>query len=288
MNTLLLCSILLSMQASLRTRLLQHNAKSYGPLVLSGSETVAELLAGVGYSHLVVDTEHAPVDAPQAASLLRAIDAAGARPRTCPVVRVPSGGDAVATKRILDVLRPPAGVMFPMIEDAAGAAAAVAGTRYPPGGVRGCAHPFVRASRYGRNPDYFETDARDLLTIVQVESAAAIENIPEIGMVDGVDVIFLGPFDISCSIGRMGEFREDGEVMRLLRRAERLVRETSAEKRRATGAGLVLGGFRSPGRSLEEMFSEEVRYQFVCGAVDLGLLGAAASADWEAGASAMG
>jgi len=75
--------------------------------------------------------------------------------------------------------------------------------------------------------------------------------------------------------------------MQLIRRAERLVRETDTRKRRSGGTGLILGGFRSPGRSLEEMFSDDVRYQFVCGSVDLGLLGAAASADYSAGKDAI-
>mmetsp|Transcript_25865 Transcript_25865/g.62108 ORF Transcript_25865/g.62108 Transcript_25865/m.62108 type:complete len:156 (+) Transcript_25865:433-900(+) len=154
--------------------------------------------------------EHSPVDVSQLTSLLRAIDSASRSSggttavSNFPVVRAPGNSDVVMTKRILDVLCPPGGIMFPMVENAAQAEMAVAGTRYPPGGIRGCAHPFVRASRYGRNSDYFDVDSRDILTIVQVESEEAIENIPEIGMVDGVDAIFLGPFDISCSIGCMG------------------------------------------------------------------------------------
>ena len=67
----------------------------------------------------------------------------------------------------------------------------------------------VRASQYGRNEQYYDSNChKDLLTIVQVESEEAIHNIPEIGMVEGVDCIFLGPFDISCSIGEMGDFSE--------------------------------------------------------------------------------
>ena len=60
--------------------------------------------------------------------------------------------------------------------------------------------------------------------------------------------------------------------MKIIRRAENFVRETSREKKNIKGVGLCLGGFRSPGRSLEEMFSDDVGYQFVSGSVDLGLL----------------
>jgi hypothetical protein len=130
---------------------------------------------------------------------------------------------------------------------------------------------------------------RDLLVIVQVESKIGIDNIPEIGMVDGVDCIFLGPFDISCSIGKMGQFDDkEGEVMELIYHAEKLVRETSEikrEKNKSTdtgsgnGNGLILGGFRSPGRTLKEMFSKDVGYQLIGGSVDLGMIQNAAKSD---------
>lgn len=291
---------------SLRTQLLHNKAKTYGPLILSASPNIAELLAGIGYSHIVIDMEHSPTDISTTTSILRAIDsasrgkvaAASVAVQNFPIVRAPAHNDVAMTKRILDVLRPPGGIMFPMIENAEQAAAAVASTRYAPHyrngiGIRGCAYPFVRASSYGKNVDYFDIDAQDLLTIMQVESREAIENIPEIGMVDGVDVIFLGPFDISCSIGEMGNFEKDGKVMQLIRHAERLVRETSEKKKamnvdgNGNGGGLCLGGFRSPGRPLEEMFSDAVGYQFVCGSVDLGLLQSAASVDFAAGQEAM-
>jgi len=290
---------------SLRKYLLSSpKAKSYGPFLLSGSPSIAELLAGIGYSHIVVDMEHSPIDVPTAANMLRAIDSAsssrGNHPasNTTPIVRVPSHHDVAMTKRVLDILRTPAGIIFPMIENAEQARDAVASTRYPPHysygdddddddddqgehvGLRGCAHPFVRASSYGKDTTYFDKASHnDLLTIVQVESENAIHNIPEIGMVEGVDCIFLGPFDISCSVGKMGQFQEGGEVMELIKLAEKLVLETSEKKRRLSSGGLVLGGFRSPGRSLNEMFSEQVGYQFISGSIDLGMIQTAAKKD---------
>lgn len=279
---------------SLRTKLLQNNGKSYGPLILSGSPNIAELLAGIGYSHIIVDMEHSPTDISATTSILRAIDSAarGKSPtNNFPIVRAPAHNDIAMTKRILDVLRPPAGIMFPMIENSEQAEAAVASTRYAPhykNGIRGCAYPFVRASHYGQNSEYFDVDSnQDLLTILQVESEEAIENIPEIGMVDGVDVIFLGPFDISCDVGEVGNFAENGRVMEMIQRAEQLVRDTNEKKKHKKDVGLCLGGFRAPGRSLESMFSPEVGYQLVAGSVDLGLLQAAAMADYEAGLDAM-
>jgi len=291
---------------------------------MSRSPDIAELLSFVGYDHIVVDMEHSPLDVSSVVSMLRAIDAAaGAAVRTrtratMPIVRVPTHDDAATTKRILDVLRPPAGIMFPMVETAEQAEAAILSSIYPPYGIRGCAHPFVRASMYGNDQEYFQKNSMsvmdgghggncngnsvngDLLRIVQIESKRGIENIPEIGMIDGVDCIFLGPFDISCSIGKMGQFQPEGEVMELIYRAEELVRETSRQKKikgmnengetvgnndendetETATEGLILGGFRSPGRTLKEMFAEDVGYQLVAGSADLGLIQGAARADF--------
>ena len=295
MNLGNLWNVLIVMQ-SLRHKLLQGNGKAYGPFLLSASPNIAELLANTGYDILFVDMEHSPTDISNMVSTLRAIDSASRSKfpvQNFPIVRAPTHDDAAMTKRILDILRPPAGIMFPLIENAQQAEKAVASTRYPchyknGSGIRGCAHPFVRASQFGGNEEYFDVDSnQDLLTILQVETEEGVNNIPEIGMVEGVDVIFLGPFDISCSLGEMGNFEEDGRVMGLIRRAENLVRDTSAEKKRLNGIGLCLGGFRSPGRDLKEMFSDDVGYQLIAGSVDLGLLKAAAASDLALGRDAM-
>lgn len=334
-----------SSSSSFRTRLLHENGKSYGPFLLSGSSTIAELIGHVGYSHIVVDMEHSPTtDIPQLTSMLRAIDAAASarsrrrgqpkttttnggqqvqhqnRPSNFPIVRAPSNNDAATTKRILDTLRLPSGIIFPMIESVKQAKYAVASTRYPPHynsimsrggttdlkegegqeeeveqqqqqqqkGIRGCAHPFVRASDYGYNEHYYDIDSNtNLFTILQIESVAAIELIPKIGMIDGVDCLFLGPFDISCDMNLMGQFHEDGDVMKMIRYAEGLVRKTSQQKQHEKGVGVCLGGFQIPGRSLQEMFSNKVGYQFISGAIDLGLMKSAAEADFTNGISAM-
>lgn len=287
---------------SLRQQLLSNkHTKSYGPFLLSKSTSIAELLSYIGYNHIVVDMEHSPLDISSTVSILHAIESTNHHHNknkndnaiiTTPIIRVPSYDDIANTKRVLDILKPPCGIMFPMIENAIQAQKAISSTIYPPNGIRGCAHPFVRASNYGNNNHYFHhTCNEDILKIVQVESREGIMNIPEIGMVDGVDCIFLGPFDISCSIGKMGQFEEGGEVMELIRYAEQLVRETSKKKYETNnnndsnnnndnGHGLILGGFRSVGRSLTEMFSDDVGYQLVSGSVDLGMIQNAAKMDF--------
>jgi len=291
---------------SLRKRLLSSpSEKSYGPILLSSSPTVAEILAGIGYGHIVIDMEHSPIDVKGVADMLRAINSA---PRstlnhsspTVPLVRVPSHDDAALTKRVLDILRPPAGIIFPMVENASQAGFAVSSTRYPAHygnmeGIRGCAHPFVRASAYGANERYYDTTSRDdLLVCIQVETEKAIHNIPEIAKVEGVDCIFIGPFDVSCSVNEMGNFEEGSRAMDLIKLAEKNVRLAAQERKHniknnndVKETGPILGGFRTPGRNLEELFSTKIGYQFLCGTIDVGMIKNAAICDLNAANIAM-
>jgi len=221
--------------------------------------------------------------------LLQSMDAAAAfaSKKTEAIVRLDAPHETPETmKKILDSMRLPGGILVPMVDNAEMAKRVVQATRYPRqqasnssggGGVRGCAVPFVRASGWGSlsNDEYLRQCKEDLLITVQVETPQAVDAIPEIAKVEGIDLIFLGPFDLSCSIGKMGMF-EDAEVKELISRAERAVLES----------GCLLGGFRTPGVSLEELFGAR-GYSLLCGAVDLGLLRDAARLDAQAGREAM-
>ena len=271
--------------SSLRQRLL-NGGKSYGPLILSDSPVVAELLAGIGYDHIVVDMEHSPANLQSSQRMLQSINAAAAfcEKRTEAIVRLDSPHDPVAVKKILDSLRLPGGILVPMVDDAETAQKVVQSTRYPrqtsisgsDGGIRGCAVPFVRASGWGSmsTNEYLQRCEQDLLVMVQVESPQGVDAIPEIAAVEGVDLIFLGPFDLSCSVGHMGEF-DNPQVKALITRAERAVLDSPC----------LLGGFRTPGVELGQMFQKG--YSLVCGSVDLGLLRDAARLDVAAGRDAM-
>ena len=283
----------MTLSLCLRQRLLQQKAKTYGTLLLSDSPRVAELLAGMGYGHIIVDHEHSPTHLGSQTGLLQALGAANYHHRLRqddtallvePIIRLP-GHDPHYMKQVLDAMRLPGGVLVPMVEDANMAQAVVDSVRYPAqhddtrrGGIRGCAVPFVRASGWGtmgsRNTvsesseAYMRQCKEELLVIVQVESPQAVKKIPEIAAVEGIDMIFLGPMDLSCSIGKMGKF-EDPEVKLLLQTAEQAVRESP---------DCLLGGFRPPGRDLKEMF-HDAGYSLVTGSVDMGLLREAARAD---------
>lgn len=160
-----------------------------------GHPAAAEAVAGSDVDFVVVDTEHAPASLETVENVLRGVDAAPGN--TAALARVP-WNDPVRIKRLLDT--GPAGLVVPMVESAAEAREAVTAMRYPPGGDRGIAAS--RASDYTHGfEDYVEQADEDLLTVVQVETAAGVENAEEIAAVEGIDALFVGPSDLSASLG---------------------------------------------------------------------------------------
>lgn len=157
------------------------------------SNYVSEILAGAGFDWLVLDTEHAPNELPNVFNQLQSMVGYA----TQPVVRVP-WNDAVTLKRFLDIGTQ--SFLIPMVQDAEEARAAVAATRYPPDGIRGYAVA-SRATRFGRIGDYFTRYADEMCVLVQVETMEALEKVEEIAAVPGVDGIFIGPGDLSASMG---------------------------------------------------------------------------------------
>jgi 4-hydroxy-2-oxoheptanedioate aldolase len=188
-------------------------APPLGTWLMSTAPAVAEALGFCGFDFLVVDMEHSPLEITDTISLLRTIAGTPAEP----MVRL-AWNDRVLVKRVLDAGA--RAVMFPFIETAEEARAAVSYTRYPPQGVRGVA-AVHRASRYGRVKDYLKTANDDIAVVVQLETPGAIERLAEIAAVPGVDSLFVGPADLSAALGRIGESRHD-EVQARIAAAPRL------------------------------------------------------------------
>ncbi|HEY5598591.1 MAG TPA: aldolase/citrate lyase family protein, partial [Kiloniellales bacterium] len=163
------------------------------------SPIAAEIIAQSGYDCVLIDLEHGPGSVLDAVSLMHAVQG-----RACaPLLRVPEN-DPVILKRALDI--GVAGVMIPAVNSADQAAAAVSACRYPPKGTRGMAASIVRASDYGaRWREYAGTAEECLLVMCQIESAEAVGNAAAIAAVDGVDMLFIGPFDLSAGLGHLGE-----------------------------------------------------------------------------------
>ena len=174
-----------------------QGAPQFGVWLMSAAPSTAEALGCVGFDFLVVDMEHTPIDTPQMIGILRAI----AGTRASAVTRLP-WNDTVMVKRALDAGAQ--SLMFPFVQDEREAARAVASTRYPPDGIRGAAGVH-RGSRYGTIPGYFKVAASELCVIVQIETLEALERLPQIAAVPGVDSIFIGPGDLSGSMGMLGD-----------------------------------------------------------------------------------
>lgn len=160
----------------------------------------ADICARAGYDWLLFDGEHSPNTAQ---TLLAQLQAVAPFPAEA-IARVPLG-DAVTIKQYLDL-----GFMtllVPMVDSAEQAREVVSATRYPPHGIRGVASATARATAYGDDPAYLKEASNRLTLIVQIESRAALENIDEICGVDGVDAVFVGPGDLSASLGHIGNAR---------------------------------------------------------------------------------
>ncbi|HVZ37543.1 MAG TPA: aldolase/citrate lyase family protein [Polyangiaceae bacterium] len=156
-----------------------------------------EVLGYAGFDWILIDSEHAPNDFQTILTQLLALkDSPSAA-----VVR-PQWAEPVLLKRLLDL-----GVynfLMPFIESAEEARAAVAATRYPPRGIRGIAVA-QRSNRYGYCPDYFSRIDDNICVLVQIESRKGVEAVHEIAQVDGVDGLFIGPSDLSASLGHFGK-----------------------------------------------------------------------------------
>jgi len=178
-------------------RALARDATPIGVWLMSGAPATAEALGYAGFDFVVVDMEHVPIDTPQMIEILRTVAGTPASA----ITRVP-WNDMVMVKRALDAGAQ--SLMFPYVQNADEARRAVAYTRYPPEGVRGVA-AMHRASRYSTVPNYLKLAAEEIAVIVQIENLAAFDQLEAIAGVPGVDSIFVGPGDLSASMGFLGD-----------------------------------------------------------------------------------
>ncbi len=159
---------------------------------------VAEILAGTGFDWVLIDAEHGPFDIDGLQTVLAAFNGS----RSVPIVRV-AWNDAVRIKQVLDLGVD--GVLVPMVNSPAEAKAAVAACKYPPEGTRGFGPR--RASDYGRNTDAYTREANDgTIVMLQIEHVDAVARIDDILRVPGIDVICIGPTDLSGSAGVLRQF----------------------------------------------------------------------------------
>ncbi|MFT7459537.1 MAG: 4-hydroxy-2-oxoheptanedioate aldolase [Planctomycetota bacterium] len=159
--------------------------------------TSAEICAGTGFDWLLLDGEHAPFDMRAIYTYLQAI----APYDIHPIVRAVKG-DKNLIKQLLDFGAQT--LLIPMVDTAEQAEELVQAMRYPPEGIRGMGSSIARAARWNAIPDYLQHANDEICLLIQAESTTALENLPEILKVEGVDGVFIGPSDLSASMGHVG------------------------------------------------------------------------------------
>jgi 4-hydroxy-2-oxoheptanedioate aldolase len=188
----------MSIGEQLRTRVLGREWLA-GTFINLGSSITAEIAGRCGFDWLMLDYEHGPGSDE---SLLHQLQAIRGTPAAA-IVRI-AANEAPRFKRVLDLGAD--GVMVPYVNTAAEAAAAVAASRFPPHGLRGVSK-FNRAAGFGQDfENYYATAHQRVTLMAQIETPEAVHNVEAIAAVDGVDVLFLGPLDLSTNLGIQSDF----------------------------------------------------------------------------------
>ncbi|WP_187429340.1 4-hydroxy-2-oxovalerate aldolase [Roseobacter fucihabitans] len=158
----------------------------------------AEILSGAGFDWLLIDGEHSPNDIRSIRDQMVALKGSASHP----IVRVPVG-ETWIIKQVLDVGVQT--VLVPMVETAAQARDLVRACHYPPDGTRGVGYAVGRVSNFGQMENYGPTANDQICLLVQVENKTGLDNLDEILAVEGVDGVFIGPADLSASLGYLGQ-----------------------------------------------------------------------------------
>ena len=183
------------MHQTFRKRL-KAGERLVGTILTLPSPEVAEIMSKCGFDWLFIDGEHSPLDTLQCQRMIQAT-----ANRCACIVRVPIG-DEKHIKQALDIGA--AGVIVPQVNSAEHARKIVDCCRYPPVGCRGVG--LARAHGYGLDfAEYMESANDEIAVVVQAEHIDGVNNIEDIVAVDGVDAVFIGPYDLSASMGKTGE-----------------------------------------------------------------------------------
>lgn len=237
--------------SALRQRL-ERGEVTFGTFLNVGSPIVAEMVGVAGFEWAVLDLEHGSSSEADLVSQLQALQLRN----VVPVVRVESN-DRPRFSFALD--RGAAGIMVPRIEGAADASAAVSFMRYPPEGVRGIA-ALNRACDFGmRAADVIPSFNDRVLGLIMIETSGAVESIDDIALIPGVDILFVGPSDLSHALGVPGNINHP-------RMREALLKVTAAAAGAQKIAGIIVPTVELARRSIEDGF------RFIAVGSDSGML----------------
>jgi 4-hydroxy-2-oxoheptanedioate aldolase len=223
----------------------------YGPFCKTGDPAFIEALGYSGFDFVILDMEHGPTNVESLQNLVRAAELSA----VLPIVRVKEGAPWVVGAA-LDVGA--CGIQAPQITDAAAAEEIVRLAKFAPRGERGVCR-FVRSAKYS-SQDRFEyfRESNDAVVVLQLEGQEAMERLDEILAVDGVDIVFIGPYDLSQSLGVPGETTHP-KVLETMRSIVEL----------AVARGLVVGTFVDTVEQAKMWREAGVRY--LSYSVDLGI-----------------
>ena len=164
-----------------------------------GTSITAEIVGLAGFDWVLIDLEHGAGAEKDVLSQLQALEHGTASV----IVRVESA-HSQRIHRILDMGAE--GIMCPRISNPAEARDVVQGLYYPPDGKRGVAK-MVRATRFGKDfNEYYKNSKDTILGIVQIETAEVLNHLDEVAAMDGIDVLFIGPSDLTMELGIFGQF----------------------------------------------------------------------------------
>ncbi len=219
---------------------IQAGQPALGVSVMFPSPQIIEIIGALGFDWVLIDCEHGTIDVESVERLVMAAEVSG----ITPIVRPPSR-DAADILRVLD--RGAMGVQVPHVNTAEDARAVVAAVKYHPLGTRGLAAS-TRPANYGIGltaAEYVAQVNRETLVCVQLEEAEALRNINEILKVEGIDVFFIGPADLSQSLGYPG--RPDAPEVRAAIDAAFAAITAAGKVPGSTGADAVIADYLKRG-----------------------------------------
>jgi 4-hydroxy-2-oxoheptanedioate aldolase len=215
----------------------------FGPFVRIGSPAIIEIMGHAGFDFAIIDLEHGPMSVEKAEDMVRAATCAG----ISPIIRVTELNQPLIL-RALDTGAD--GVQIPQINNKEAAQLAAVSARYYPHGDRGVCR-CTRAAEYSHIPasEYFEMANRETLTIVHIEGIDGVKQIDKILEVPNIDVIFLGPYDLSQSVGCPGKVNDPKVVGAM----EEIVAKTRA-------AGKYAGTYADSTQAIKHWTKRGVQY----------------------------
>ena len=232
------------------TQRLRQNDLLIGTMLTLPSPEIAEMIAGCGYDWLFMDGEHGNLSTLDWQRMLQAV--AG---RSAAIIRVAANSER-EIKKVLDIGAD--GIIAPQVNSAEEARHVVACCKYPPAGIRGVG--LARAQGYGACfSDYVKSANVSTAVIIQAEHIDAVDNIDEIVRVDGIDGVFIGPYDLSASMGRIGEI-DHPDVVAAIDRVGQACRQQE----------IALGYFGTTAESVKEYIDKG--YHLICAGVDAGFV----------------